>query len=273
MKKSVLISICMCVASFGSLLAQGNLLITPVRVIFQDAKTREDLNITNIGNDSAVYVISFLHYIMRNDGSFNEVQKVDSNLSADNFLRIYPRRVTLAPNESQTIRLQYRKPSNLKNGEFRSHIYFRAEKNTAALGMDEPNSDSTKMAVRITPIFGISIPVIVRNGVLNHKITLSDVKITTVNDSVSNMGVKINREGGKSAYGNVVVTFHPQEGSPYEISRANGVGVYTEIAYRNFNLLLPFRNNQSKKGKLIVRFLSPVEDGNIEYARTEYFIQ
>jgi len=253
-------------------LSQGNLLITPVRVVFQDTKSREDLNITNIGNDSSVFVISFLHYLMRNDGSFIEVAKGDSSTYADKYLRIYPRRIKLGPNESQTIRLQFRKPAVLNDGEYRTHIFFRAEKNLSILGMRDPNADSTKMAVKITPIFGISIPVIVRSGNLSNNIHLSEIKMNNINDSISRLSFSIFRDGNRSSYGNVVVSFQQQGGKQVEIARSNGVGVYTEINYRNMIMQIPFNKNLYRNGKLMVRYMSPPEEGNIVYGSSELVI-
>lgn len=252
--------------------AQGNLLVTPVRVTFEGNKTREDLSISNIGKDTAVYVISFLKYRMNENGSFSELDKNDNSIQyADEYLRIFPRKVTLPPNESQTIRLQFRKQGNMKDGEIRSHLYFRAEKELTPLGMKDPNVDSTKMSVRITPIFGISIPVIIRQGDLKLNVKISDVSINSLNDSISQLTMHINREGNQSAYGNIRVIFHPDKGKPYEVGIANGVGVYTELSKRIFNLrLMP--NQQYRKGKLVITYTTPFDEGNIVLGKTEYIL-
>lgn len=254
--------------------AQGNLLISPIRVVMENGKQKEDLNLTNIGQDTAVYMISFLHYQMLADGSFKQLDKADSLTCADNYLRIFPRRITLPPNESQVIRLQFRKPINMKEGEYRSHLYFRAEKEITPLGMKDPKLDSTQMAVRITPIFGISIPVIIRNGNLNVQLSLSDVSLAAVNDSAYRVVFNINRSGNKSAYGNLTVEYVPLKGKPIQLALANGVGVYTELEKRNFSMLLNLKEGVNlKSGKLVIRYLTPKEDGSKEMARTEYALQ
>lgn len=255
-------------------MAQGDLLINPIRVVFDGQKQNEDLNLTNIGKDTAVYMVSFLSYKMLEDGSFVQLDKPDTTISADKFLRLFPRKVVLPPNESQTIRLQLRKPSTLKQGEYRSHLYFRAEKQITPLGMKDLKFDSTKMAVSITPVFGISIPVIVRNGSLSNQLTFSNVDLQSVNDSISKLSLTINRSGNKSAYGNLKVEFYPVKGQKSDLGFANGVGVYPEIGKRNFALLI--RNNNAMKtngGKLVIRFLSPNEDGGAELTRTELILK
>ncbi len=255
-------------------MAQGDLLINPLRVVFEGQKQNADLSLTNIGKDTAVYVISFLSYKMLQDGSFVQLEKPDTSNCADKFLRLFPRKVILSPKESQTIRLQLRKPSGLKEGEYRSHIYFRAEKEKTPLGMKDLQIDSTKMAISITPIFGISIPVIVRNGTVSNTLSLSDVSLENVNDTISKLKVSINREGNKSAYGNMRIEYHTSKGKNSDVGFANGIGVYTEIPKRDFALYI--KNTESMKidgGKLIIRYMAPNEDGGKELCRSEFILK
>jgi len=267
--------ICLLVMLPSVMFAQGNLLVTPVRVTFEGNKTREDLNISNIGRDTAIYVISFLKYRMNENGSFTELDRNDQTLKfADDYLRIFPRRVTLPPNESQTIRLQYRKPADLKSGELRSHIYFRADKEATPLGMDALAADSNKMSVRITPVFGISIPVIIRHGELNLKMHISDVKIEINDETSANLSLRLNREGNRSSYGNIRVVYHPSKGKPVEVGIANGVGVYTEIAFREFNMRLQLNDGQKfDGGKIFITYSTPFEEGNKILASAELNIR
>ena len=254
--------------------AQGNLLVAPIRVVFEGAKQKEDLNLTNIGQDTAVYLISFIHYKMKEDGSFLQLDNVDSlTTRADKYLRIFPRKVVLPPGESQTIRMQYRKPTDLKDGEYRSHLYFRAEKDVTALGMNTTQTDTTKMSVSITPVFGISIPVIIRNGNLDYKMSLADVKLTTVNDTISNLTFSINRAGNRSSYGNLLVEFVPATGKSFVAGMANGVGVYTDLSARKFSMYIRNRAEQRlKNGKLVIHYTTTREDGDTELAKTEFRI-
>lgn len=267
-----LIVLSMFVLSGQSLLAQGNLLVAPIRVVFEDGKQREDLNLSNIGQDTAVYLISFLQYQMLENGQFIDVtdSATQPTPRADEFLRIFPRRVTLPPGESQIVRLQYRKPQNLADGEYRSHLYFRADKQTAPLGLEQ-DRDTARLSVSITPIFGISIPVIVRNGKTTLNLTLSDLNVTQVNDSLYNLNVAINRSGNKSAYGTLEVALETPQGEKVVLGMANGIGVYTELNRRLYTLPLRIpRGVHVKGGKLVVRFLAPRDAGGAELARSEY---
>ncbi|MFA6336140.1 MAG: hypothetical protein WCX48_11445 [Bacteroidales bacterium] len=273
-KFSCIVILMLLIQGAQQMFSQGNLLVAPIRVVFEGGKQREDLNLSNIGQDTAVYLISFLHYQMLEDGSFKQLGDTDvlTTPRADTYLRVFPRRVTLPPGESQIVRLQYRKKAEMEVGEYRSHLYFRADKNATPLGLVK-DEDTTRLSVSITPIFGISIPIIIRNGNLNLGLTLSDVSLTEISDTVFNLAVTINRTGERSAYGGLEATFVPDKGEPFLVGLANGVGVYTDISKRKYNL--PVRVSKGVKlhsGKIVIRYVMPKDDGGRELARTEFLV-
>ena len=152
-------------------MAQGNLLITPRRVVFEGAKRTQDLNLANTGQDTAKYNVSIIQYKMKEDGSFEEITEAEPGQQfADKFLRFFPRTVTLAPNEAQVVKMQLIKTNELKPGEYRSHVYFRAVPKETALGAKEVQKDSTSIGVKLIPIFGITIPVIIHVGESDTKV-------------------------------------------------------------------------------------------------------
>ena len=137
----------------------------PKRLVFSGAERSQEINLVNTGSDTATYAISFIQYKMKEDGSFEEITSPEEGQNfADEFLRYYPRRVSLAPKEAQTIRVQITKRNLLQDGEYRSHIYFRAVEEETALGETKENKDDKAISINIKTVFGISIPVIIRVG-------------------------------------------------------------------------------------------------------------
>ncbi len=237
---------------------QGDLLITPTRVVFDGTKQKEELNLVNIGKDTAVYTISFLQYDMREDGSFRTVEKSDSGrMFADPFLRIFPRKVTLAPREPQVISLQCRRRTDMAPGEYRSHLYFRAEKNVSPLGLDSPKTDSSQLKVQLIPVYGISIPIIIRSGPVEVNATLTDLKLETKQDSLQTLKLSINRTGNISVYGDFSIEYIPAAGKAYEVGSVKGVGVYTNIHRRTVTIKLAKANGTIlTNGKLRVKYFT-----------------
>lgn len=218
--------------------AQGNLLITPKRVVFEGTKRSEEINLANIGKDTATYVVSFTQIRMREDGSFENISTPDSGQKfADQYLRFFPRTVRLGPNEVQTLKVQLMRPGQIEPGEYRSHIYFRAIPNNTPLGEDENKKDST-VSVKLTPIFGISIPAIIRVGEQDGAVTMSGAKYSVYNDTLPLVEFTLNRSGRTSVYGDLSVDHISPYGKVTRIAMAKGVAVYSPTARRKVTLPL-----------------------------------
>lgn len=256
-------------------MAQSDLLITPKRVVFEGNKQLEELNLVNTGKDTATFSISFLQYNMQEDGSILIIQKPDSGqLFADSYLRIFPRQVTLAPGEPQVIMLQCRRTKDMTAGEYRSHLYFRSENKYAPLGIGNSAKDTTLLSVQLIPIYGMSIPIIIRSGEVNFNTKIVDLYLEKRQDSIQNLKLTITRTGNSSVYGDIKIQFIPANGKPYEIDGKRGVGIYTNINKRN--VIVKLNNKQGEKlknGKLKVQYTSNGEVKNpVVYAEGELVI-
>jgi len=219
--------------------AQGNLLITPRRVVFEGQKRTQDLNLANTGLDTAKYNVSVINYRMREDGAFEEVTTPDTGQNfADKFLRFFPRTVTLAPNEAQVVKMQVTKAEQLTPGEYRSHVYFRAVPKQTALGTTEVKKDSTAIGVKLVPIFGITIPVIIRVGESTMKVNLTDLKLEMVNDTLPRLQFTFNRTGTMSVYGDIVVEHISPAMIITQVGTVRGIAVYTPNTTRRFQMEL-----------------------------------
>lgn len=257
------------ISAINNLFAQGDLLVSPVRVVFEGNKQKEEISLVNIGNDTAVYSVSFLQYRMTEEGGFEQVNDQSENqMFADKYLRIFPRQVKLGPHESQVVRLQLRRSADMIPGEYRSHLYFRAEKESQPLGLDAAEDDKL-MSVQITPVFGISIPVIIRTGNVNASSTISDLKVQTTQDMLRTLSLVINRSGNISMYGDIVVDYIPAKGKPVEVGSMRGVAIYTSIEKRKFSLKLNEKDLNLSDGRIRVRFTTPKDAPFQVYAEKE----
>lgn len=258
--------------SSNQLSAQGNLLITPRRVVFEGNKQSQELTLANTGADTAKYTVSFVQYRMTEEGSFDQIEVPDEGqMFADKYLRFFPRSVTLPPNGSQVIRMQFRKLPDMQIGEYRSHVYFRAVPNESLLGEDQANADTTSIGIKLIPIFGISIPVIIRNGNLEVKVNLTAIDLDLKSDTVPNLTITFERSGTKSVYGDLSVMWQPAQGDPVEVGIVRGLAVYTPNKLRKFKMQL--RNVPGvdySKGKLLIKFQAPNDDKAEVFAEKEF---
>src|SRR3546814_19952432 len=75
-----------------------------------------------------------------------------------------PRRVTLPPNQPQVVRVGVRVPEGLPPGEYRAHMLFRAVPDVVPAVAAEAKPAGAGVSIALTPIYGITIPVILRVG-------------------------------------------------------------------------------------------------------------
>ena len=223
----------------SSVFAQGNLLITPKRVVFEGNKRSEELNLANTGTDSASYVISFIQIKMTDDGKFEQITEPDSTLKiASNNLRFFPRSVTLAPNEAQSVKVQLIKTNSLDDGEYRSHLYFRGiPNNNRALG-EEASKKEEGISVKITPIFGLTLPIIIRKGDPKLEMNISDMALQFSPEKEPFIKFKLNREGNISSYGDITVNYISNSEAVTRVALIKGLAVYTPNISREINLKL-----------------------------------
>jgi P pilus assembly chaperone PapD len=219
--------------------SQGNLLITPRRIVFEGDKKIAEVNVANIGQDSARYVVSFMEMRMKEDGSFEAIETPDStdNL-ASKYLRFFPRTIYLGPNEPQVVKIQLYHTEGLPSGEYRSHLYFRAVPKEKVLGEVLPPSKPGDISVKLTPIFGITIPVIIRKGATKAAISFSDIRFQVEKDSIPSVSMTFNRTGNRSVYGDVTIDHISKDGKTTRVFLAKGLAVYTPNKLRHLKALL-----------------------------------
>lgn len=241
--------------SSQSINAQGDLMIMPKRLVYDGNLRSQEINLANTGKDTATYAISFINYKMTETGNFEQIETPEEGQRfAAEFLRYFPRRVSLAPNEAQTIRVQLTRTGNLEEGEYRSHMYFRAVEDQIALGEDEKNS-SSGIAIQIKTVFGISIPIIIRHGDTTTNINLSEV-VLNLDKENSQLSMVINRTGNMSVYGNLKVEHISPQGKVMEIGWVKGISVYTPNSKRKFSMNLNAKETNLLEGKLKVIYSS-----------------
>ena len=256
--------------TFADSYGQGNLLITPRRAVFEGSVRSLDLNLANTGGDTATYAISLVQIRMTDDGGFETITDPDPGQRfADRFVRFFPRSVTLGPNEAQVVKIQLVRTNELTPGEYRSHFYFRAVPKARPLGEKEPAVDTTAISVKLTPVFGITIPVIIRSGETSVKVTLSDLALAETNGD-PRLGFTFNRSGTASVYGDLAVDHVSPQGKITRVGIANGIAVYTPNTIRRFQLNLTRAEGVDfRTGTLKVTFSASSDVKPVRYAEAE----
>ncbi len=252
-------------------LAQGDLLITPRRVVLEGKKQIEEIMVANIGRDTAFYSISLVEYHMDEDGGMKEItEPMPGQKFASPLLRYFPRHVELAPNESQVVRIQVRRRPDLEEGEYRSHLYFRAIPKEEPRGQETTATDTTGIGIRLIPIYGISIPVIVRIGNLSASCTIGELALEQKEEGSPVLKLVLNRQGTKSVYGDLMVDYVSPTGERINVGKVRGIAVYTPNTVRRFSMPLTVPEGVNlNNGKLVVRFSNANEAKPLVYDEKE----
>lgn len=188
----------------------GDLTITPTRVIFEERDRIHQVSLINRGNKPATYRISFTEMRMDEHGNFTEIKEPGENeLFSSRYIRYSPRQVTLEPDIGQTIRLMVRKPENLPAGEYRSHLLMHATPDDA--GMDiQNNNKKDSIKINLTPIFRLTIPIIIRHGEMDAEFTFTNTLFMHDESSPTKkprISTILNRSGQRSIYGDITISY------------------------------------------------------------------
>jgi P pilus assembly chaperone PapD len=241
----------------------GDLLVAPTRVVL-DGRKGAELVLNNIGDDAATYRISVQFRRMNEKGEINDVATpTAADKLAEDMIIYAPRKVTLAPHEPQAIRIAARPASGIPDGEYRVHLLFRAI--PAATPVVEPAEKPKGVQFKLTPVYGVTIPVIVRLGNLQATAGIADVALEK-NGGAEAIGLDLTRAGTRSTFGEVRVM---KAGIKDPIAIQRGVAIYTEVGKRHVSIPLQQGNAAKATGQVTVEYREITDDGANLIASTQ----
>jgi hypothetical protein len=242
----------------------GDLLVAPTRIVL-DGRRGTEIVLNNVGDEPATYRISVEFRRMTADGNLVDVADPTPQEKAAADMIVYaPRRVTLAPHEPQSIRIAARPPQGLPDGEYRVHLLFRAVPPATPIAAN--NGEPVKgLHLELIPIYGVTIPVIVRLGNLQATAGISNVELEK-KDGREEIGLDLNRSGTRSTFGEVLV-LKPGVKDPIAIQKA--VAVYTELGTRHVSIPIDENYKGDLSGPVTVQYIETYEDGNQKLAETQ----
>lgn len=244
--------------------AQGDLLIAPTRLVL-DGRQGSEVILNNIGGKEATYRITLELRRMTPDGDLEEVAKEDANATeqaALDMVRYAPRRVILPPGQPQSIRVSARAAPELPDGEYRVHMSFNAIPDTQAVEERAAGAPDSGFSIKLTPIYGITMPVIVRKGAVQATASLANPKLGADRDGPV-FSIDMIRNGNASVYGDLKVS-RPGSGDPVLLVR--GIGVYPEIGQRHARFNVTPEQAALLRGPLHIEFTEPADKGGATLA-------
>jgi P pilus assembly chaperone PapD len=233
-----------------------NLNITPKRLTFGRGERSASVYIYNQGSTPATFDIAIVDRVMLPNGDIKPLSEAETDAqlqpivgrlrSADGMVLATPRRATLAPGRGQTIRVRVTPPTGAAAAEYRSHLTVTTvpPRDTGLTAEDAAAKASDRLSFRVTSVFGLSIPVIIRSGTADAQGTIRNARLTYADLSPNGIvparrtpvvSLDLVRSGANSLFGNVEIRV---KGGKDPIGLARGVGVYTEIDHRSIRIPL-----------------------------------
>lgn len=223
--------------------AGAQISISPTRIVFEGRTRSASVTLINRGNEASTFRIAFERKRMTEDGQFEPIkQAAPGEVFSDQMIRFSPRQVELPPGKSQVVRLLLRKPPNLQDGEYRSHMLFSEVPKQAGKSIEAQTGKQTQMNISIKPVLGISIPVIVRQGATSAEIQIVKTDLTNISADKSRgeLNLTMKRTGNRSVYGDIVATYKNDKGGKdgVVVAQVNGIAVYSPNYVRTTTLRL-----------------------------------
>ena len=215
--------------------ADGGILVMPIRIMFRDRDRSANVTLVNTNVEDANFKIGTQPQIQKEDGGYDILKEAaDPRTDLAPMLVFSPRQVMIPGSGKQRIRLALRRPPDLADGEYRTHLLMsNAGKGDAASGR---RAAPGKLALALGMNVGYSIPVILRQGANDASASIGTPQFTTATSAqgdIPQIAVDLTRSGKFSTIGKVTV-FLTAGGAPEEqIGVANNVNIFPELTKRH----------------------------------------
>jgi len=206
---------------FMPVMQAGAVFITPSRVYLDDNQRTARIILKNRGADTRKISFGWDHMIMQEGGALKRLKEGEAypgyNPIAD-YITFSPRRVILSPDQSQTIRIMFRKPADLPPGEYRTH--FRVLSEPAANQENAEQTQEERMKLGLLFKTAKAIPIIYWAG--ETKIDVNFVGYERVNlPSGPGVQFELNNNSTRTIYFRILFECPGEDGQPVVISRSS----------------------------------------------------
>lgn len=210
----------------ASQLSLANLLINPTRVQIEPGDRSADVTLINTSEITNTYRLEWAEKRAKSEGGYEDLNETAaaSFPTASQMLRFSPRQVTLKPGERQTIKLMVRRPQGLQDGEYRSHLLFKALPPNR-----EENQQLDSAATAINIVLSFAIPVVVRQGNLQYQLGIDNAAIEyNPSQKTGAIEVDLSRSGIHSVTGNMTAYWTPAGGKEQAIAKLSDYNFWVE---------------------------------------------
>ena len=270
MKRFIFSALFVCALFTVSAPSSANLIITPLQAVIEGRERMVQVVLVNNSDSISTYRLEW-QQLKQVEGKGGYVELKDGEEGDQLYLKDFavfsPRQVTLGPRERQTVRVAVRRPADLEEGEYRSHLNFRIIERKDPVPEDaQLNQNELKVGARVLASY--SIPAIYRKGEYDVNVTIGQPSFS-INSRTGKMVVilPVSRSGKHGVIGTIEVFHKPNGGEETRIASVANANLFTDINQRTFNI--PSNLTGLSAGTLRVVFSKTEGHKHTHYVMTE----
>jgi hypothetical protein len=188
------------------------LFVSPVRLIFDPSTSINTMALSNKSEETKYYEVVMLDQVMTANGGIQQMETFD--YSSKRMLRFMPRKIVLAPGERQIVRVMARRPADLPDGDYHTHIFFNEISAQISATLPVSGSDispSKGPQFKVTTQVGLGIPVIVQQGTISASLSLISASVASAQQGTEpamppTLLISLQRTGNAEALAYLTVT-------------------------------------------------------------------
>ena len=247
--------------------AHATITITPMFLVIEGRQRYADFNLINTSDEPQTYVMGWRYFKMaEGTGEYLIVDKPPTDFNIADNIVFTPRKVTLAPRETQKVRLALRlKGEPPAPGDYRAHLEFSQVKKEAPPSSppEQNSSDPEKHAVKVGVGISVaySVPVIYRVGEGDATATMGDITTgTNPNSGAAEVHVPITKNGTTSLMANLTVYHTPTGGARTVVGEIQNANIFSEATQRAFVVTLNVKELSNGSLEIVYKEADPKKD-------------
>lgn len=176
--------------------------ISPKRILLGSRDRSKEIIVSNSGTQPYEFTANIALILVRTDSLGNETYDTvatpqEATHSCKEWVRVFPRKFTLAPNSTRTIRVLATPPAGLPDGEFVARLVLSSmESHFTPVNL----IDTTKIATEVHFRLNMNLQVVYRKGKVATGLEMTDVRAIR-NDSGTSVIVDVRALGNASYRG------------------------------------------------------------------------
>jgi len=210
------------------------LFIHPTLVIFEGNERSGTITLSNRGDETGTFEMSWYDMTMTPEGGLVRYEG-EAPWSIQSYVRYSPRRVTLAPLESQVVRIAVRRGLDVPEGEYYSHFRVLTLNSEDPSLADAAAEEPTEAAVVIEARSAVAIPVVWRNSRASPGASIESVQIDR---DANKLSVDVRRLGPLSVRGYLHVFETAADGARSSLAEPVPLVIYPSLDARTMAIKL-----------------------------------